>query len=79
MTTSPMNTTRQVNVDRHPATDERPGRDGRRRHPADEPVRERALLALVVRGDEGRDRRDDQNGTQPLDQRPAEQQDRQVG
>ena len=63
----------------HPAADDRPDGDGRCRDPADEAVREGPLLALVVRGDERGDRGHDEHGTEALDQRPAEQQDRKAG
>ncbi len=63
---------------RHVAADQRARRDRRARGAADHRVGERALLALVVRGGQGRDRRDHQHRAQPLDPRPANQQHRQV-
>ena len=59
---------------RHPAADQRAGCDRRARGPADHPVGERTVLALVVRGDQRRDRRDHQHRAEPLDPRPADQQ-----
>jgi hypothetical protein len=63
---------------RHVAADQRPSRDRRTRGAADHSIRERALLALVVRGGQRGDRRDDQHRAKPLDPRPADQQHREV-
>ena len=63
---------------RHPAADQRAGRDRSARGAADHPVGERTVLALVVRGDQRRDRRDHEHRAEPLDPRPADQQHREV-
>ncbi len=63
---------------RHPAADQRTGGDRDRGDPAEQRVRQCAVLALVGRGGERRDRRHHQHGTEPLDPRPSDQQDGQV-
>ena len=59
--------------------DDRPDGDGCGGHPTDDPVGEGAVLAFVVGGDEGGDGRDDHDGAEALDERPAQEQGRQVG
>ena len=61
---------------RHIAADQRPGGDRGAGDAADHPVRERAVLALVVGDDQRGDRRDHEHRAEPLDQRPAEEQRR---
>jgi hypothetical protein len=63
---------------RDPAADQRAERDRRAGDAADDAEAERALLAVVVGGDQRRDRRDHERRAQALDQRPADQQHGQV-
>jgi hypothetical protein len=58
-------------IRRHPAADDRADRDGSSGDAADDPIRERTLLPLIVGRDQGGDSRDDEHGAQPFDKRPA--------
>jgi hypothetical protein len=55
----------------HPTTDDRADRDGSSGDAADDPIRERTLLPLIVGRDQGGDSRDDEHGAQPFDKRPG--------
>ncbi len=67
---------REVGSD--PSADERTGRHRRSRHTAENPVAQRALLALVGLGGERGDRRNHEDGTETLDERPSYEQLREV-
>ena len=64
---------------RHPAADQRTGRDGDRGDAPEQRVGDRAVAALVAGGGERRDRGDHEHCAEPLDARPADQQDAEVG
>ena len=59
-------------VGRDPAADQRAGGDRRAGDAADDPEGERALLALVVRGDQRHDRGHHDRRAEALDERPAD-------
>ena len=62
----------------HPAADDRSDRDGGPGNTADDPVRKRPILPLVVGSGQGGYRGDDQHRSQPFDERPAHEQDAEV-
>ena len=63
---------------RHPSADERARSDGDGGDAAEQRVGQRALAALVAGGGERRDRGNHEHRTEPLDPRPADQQDGEV-
>ena len=63
---------------RHPAADQRAGGDRDGGDPAEQRVGQRALAALVGGGGERRDRGHHEHRAEPLDPRPADQQDGEV-
>ena len=62
----------------HPAADQRAGGDRDRGGPPEQRIGQRAVLALVGGGGERRYGRHHQHGAEPLDPRPADQQDGEV-
>ena len=60
------------------AAEQRPECGARRRYPAEDPVGDGAIASLVVAGGERRDGRNHECRAEALDQRPADQQHREV-
>ena len=62
----------------HPSADDRAGGHRCARHSAEDPVAQRPLRARVGLGGQRGDGGDDEDGAEALDERPADEQDRQV-
>jgi hypothetical protein len=79
MRVSPREDVAPAELGRHPAADQRPGGHRGARDPADDPERQRARFSAVGGRNQRHDRREHKRRAKPLDKRPADQQDRQVG